>query len=63
MRGHGTEYRNSDDEFELWLQGDGEDGNEDRCSGEAAEFAEHVTLDVDGNEGDQDTVLHSGEAM
>ena len=59
MRGHGTEYRSSDEEFEVWLQGDGEDP----CSREAGEFGDYGSSDVDGDERDEETVLRSAEVM
>ena len=57
MRGHGTEYRSSDEDFEVWLHGDGEE----LCSGEAGEFGERGSSDVDGDERDEETLLRSGE--
>ena len=59
MRGQGIEYRSSNEEFEVWLQGDGED----RCSGEAGEFGDRDSSDVNGDERDEKTVLWSVEVM
>ena len=63
MQGHGTEYHSSDDDFKLWLQGDGDDGNHKRWSGETADETNHVPFDFDGDEGNQDTGQWSDEAM
>ena len=55
MRGHDAEYHSSDDDLELWLQGNGDDCSLERCLRETAEEGDDVAFYVDGDEGDAAT--------